>query len=250
MKEGGVLFCCDFCGYACDTSCGTCRHIYCCVNCQKDPTWLNDHGKICASTLAQRFRNVCRDKDFDFVNSKDSELGTTRNAVESKVFYTPNHKWFSWAKSAKFVDIEMSISMLEKKHWGYDNIVCIGCGLRETNAYFLNYRQTLFLKQKNVDLYYCDQCASEDRFLHPDSLMTLRETWIVFSLCWIFRLRMRKDLLQLLRQHFQACWRKDIDVEDIRDNFVVPVYDDENDNDALYATGIDQDFWGSDDGNY
>lgn len=116
----GDMYCCDECGKPCNVPCETCRHIYCCVECHKQPEWLNAHGKICAKTLTQRFRNVCNNrKDFNFTMEKvwETELRNLET-VESKVFYSPNKRWVSWAKSRKFVNYGLSLTMMRKKLTG------------------------------------------------------------------------------------------------------------------------------------
>lgn len=71
-------------------------------------------------------------------------------------------------------------------------------------------------------MYYCEHCVKEDRFIHPKSLMTLRETWIVFAACWVYAANMPKVLLPLIQEHFRMCWKRDVVVEDLSEDMFVP----------------------------
>lgn len=103
--------------------------------------------------------------------------------------------------------------------------MCIGCNRFATNTWNLEFLQRLVLKNNRaVDLYYCKECNDEDRFVHPESLMALRETWIVFAACWVHAARMRKDLLRLMWKHFRVCWKQDIVIKDLSEQIFINDY--------------------------
>jgi hypothetical protein len=89
--------------------------------------------------------------------------------------------------------------------------MCVGCGLSMKESLLFCYQWIPTKTSGNVKCYYCMDCHSQNRMIHPVSLMTLRETWIVFLLCWR-KLNMTKDLLPIILSHLFLGWMKDADI--------------------------------------
>lgn len=177
---------CDYCGYSCKSWCQVCGIYYCSRTCQ-EKHWPY-HKKICAKTLPQRLRKLMQ---LDWVKP------TYRSLPNKVTLAGEKDREISWSWSC------------------YSDLVklCLGCGWKcgiTLRSYFFSLQS--FYTPNQYEGYYCSDCHSESRFIHPKTLMTLREVWPAIAICWK-RDGMPRELLPMILGHFKVAWIQDIPIE-------------------------------------
>lgn len=188
---------CDYCGKSCKSWCQVCGIYYCSRTCQKKH-WPY-HKKICAKTLPQRLRKLMQldwRQDSRF-RTEDFAIPIVGKVILNGIALREKDRHITWSWSSCKNPIRA---------------MCLGCGPGYTDDLFCSQSFWMPGTVGTRKAYYCTDCHSENRFIHPKTLMTLREVWPAIVICWK-RENMPKELLPMILEHFKTAWIEDIPIE-------------------------------------